>query len=96
MSMFQECPLPWRVNGSERSTAIWVEDADGKRVCIVRNHERDSDVARLMAAAPDMLDALKVAANVLFLLSDEVAALGLKAENVAPKVRAAITKTEAA
>ena len=46
---------PWKVNGSDQSTAIWVEDADGKRVCTVRNCDTDLDRARLIAAAPEML-----------------------------------------
>lgn len=48
-------PGPWRVNGSEQTTAIWVETADGKRICTVRNCDSDADVARLIAAAPELL-----------------------------------------
>lgn len=48
--------------------------------------------ARLIAAAPDLLEAADAAANVLFLLHDEVAALGHRADNVAGKLRAAIAK----
>ena len=48
----------WKVNGSEDTTAIWVEGADGKRVCTVRNCEDDADHARLIAAAPALLAAL--------------------------------------
>lgn len=50
----------WKVNGSTDSTAIWVEDADGKRVCTVRNCENDLDRARLLAASPKLLAALQL------------------------------------
>ncbi len=49
----------WTVEGSEQSTAIWVEDGQGKRVCTVRNCEKDADRARLIAAAPELLTALR-------------------------------------
>lgn len=42
------------------------------------------------AREPQMLAALKCAANVLFLLSDEVKALGHQAENVPAMVNEAI------
>lgn len=45
---------------------------------------------RLIAAAPEMYAALQCAANVLFLLKDEVAALGCNAQNVQEKCRAAL------
>ena len=32
---------PWKVNGSDSTTAIWVEDAGGQRVCTVRNCDVD-------------------------------------------------------
>jgi hypothetical protein len=48
----------------------------------------------VLLAAPDMLEALKLAKNVLFLLSAEVKALGFKAEQVSEKVRYAILKAE--
>jgi hypothetical protein len=50
----------WRVNGSETTTAIWVEDGNGKRVCTLRNCEADADRARLIAAAPEILRLLKL------------------------------------
>lgn len=42
----------WAVFGSEDTTAIWVEDESGKRVCTMRNCETDLDRARLIADAP--------------------------------------------
>lgn len=52
-------------------------------------HELEAN-ADLIAAAPTLLAAAECAANVLTLLSAEVAALGLRAENVPTKLRAAI------
>ena len=49
---------PWKVNGSESTTAIWVEDSNGRRVCNIRNCDIDYDRARLIAAAPALLEAL--------------------------------------
>lgn len=49
----------WKVNGSDQSTAIWVEDASGKRVASVKNCDNDLDRARLIAAAPELLEALE-------------------------------------
>jgi hypothetical protein len=53
-----------------------------------------SDASEALAAAgmPEMLEVLQCARTVLFLLSDEVAALGLRAENVPQKVADAINK----
>ena len=48
----------WKVNGSTETTSIWVEDSDGKRVCTVRNCDTDLDRARLIAAAPKLLELL--------------------------------------
>lgn len=50
--------LLWRVNGSETTTAIWVEGIDGERICTVRNCNEDADRARLIAASPLMKEAL--------------------------------------
>jgi hypothetical protein len=50
----------WKVSGSESTTAIWVEDESGQRVCTVRNCEMDLDRANLIAAAPDLLEALQL------------------------------------
>ena len=49
----------WKVSGSESTTAIWVEDESGQRVCTLRNCEMDLDRANLIAAAPDLLEALQ-------------------------------------
>jgi hypothetical protein len=48
--------------------------------------------ASLITAAPEMYEALQLASNVLFLLDDEVKALGLRAENVREKIAAALAQ----
>ena len=56
----QYLPLcDWTVNGSESSTAIWVQGEHGKRVATVINRENDADIAALISAAPDLLAALE-------------------------------------
>ena len=59
MSRAEFTPGAWKVNGSDQTTAIWVEDSDGKRVCTLRNCDTDLDRANLIAAAPDLLYALR-------------------------------------
>lgn len=49
----------WTANGSETSTATWVSDATGKRVCTMRSCEQDWVNAKLIAQAPAMLRELK-------------------------------------
>lgn len=46
---------PWKVNGSEDTQAIWVEDSQGKRVATIRNCDEDLDRANLIASAPELL-----------------------------------------
>lgn len=78
----------WAVFGSEDTTAIWVEDESGKRVCTLRNCETDLDRANLIAAAPDLLEALRELLDVY--LNDQ----GYLPE-VEQKARAAIAKSAA-
>jgi len=49
----------WTVNGKDMN--VWVENENGKRICSISksNGENDGNVARLIAAAPEMLEALK-------------------------------------
>lgn len=54
-------PLPLRVNGSELTTAIWVEDANGKRVLTVKNCEIDLERAEFIVRACNSHDALVAA-----------------------------------
>lgn len=48
-------PGKWFANGSDTSLATWVEDANGKRVCTMRQCEDDWERAQLIAQAPDLL-----------------------------------------
>lgn len=52
-------PGPWVADGSEITTATWVCGADGKRICTMRPSFADWSNARLIAAAPELLEALK-------------------------------------
>ena len=47
---------------------------------------------RLNEAAPEMYEVLQLARNVLFLLDDEVKAIGLRAGNVRNKIVAVLAK----
>ncbi len=49
----------WFVNGSQTTTAIWVQSESGERICTVKNCAKDADRAALLAASPDLLRALK-------------------------------------
>jgi len=48
-------PGKWFANGSDTSLATWVEDANGKRVCTMRQCEDDWANAELIASAPALL-----------------------------------------
>lgn len=54
--------------------------------------ERKLADCNLIAAAPEMLQLLRVASNILFLLQKEVSALGHTAENTQPQIAALIAK----
>ena len=51
-------PEKWVACGSEDTLATWVEDDAGKRVCTMRKCEQDWQRAQLIAAAPELLEAL--------------------------------------
>lgn len=46
-------------DGSESTTATWVNGSDGKRICTIKPSFHDWDNARLIAAAPELLEALR-------------------------------------
>ena len=48
-------PGKWFANGSDTSLATRVEDANGKRVCTMRQCEVDWERAQLIAQAPALL-----------------------------------------
>jgi hypothetical protein len=59
-------PSPWRVRKATRGdpdTAYWIENADGIAIAVVKEHERGRAKrnARLIAAAPDLLEACRAA-----------------------------------
>jgi hypothetical protein len=49
----------WTAGGSEKTTAVWVKDENGKTVCSIATCADDWNRARLIAAAPDLLAALE-------------------------------------
>lgn len=50
---------PWTAYGSEKTTHTGVKGADGKAICHMVAGEHDWNNARLIAAAPDLLEALE-------------------------------------
>ena len=58
MKTYKFSQFPWAAKGSERSTATWVTDSMGKRVCTMSPNDHDWDNCQLIAAAPAMLAAL--------------------------------------
>jgi hypothetical protein len=54
----QHTPGPWTAGGSEMTLATWVKGPDGKRICSMRECEHDFHNAKLIAAAPDLYEAL--------------------------------------
>jgi len=52
--------------------------------------EEAETYARLIAAAPELLETLECAETLLILLSEEIASLGCNASKVLPRVQAAI------
>lgn len=74
---------------------------DAYRACLYGNADRNqqrsaaAQIALLHGEKGELRDALQAAGNVLSLLSDEVKALGCKAENVPAKIRAALAKARA-
>jgi hypothetical protein len=53
--------MKFLVNGSDKNTSIWVEDENKKRICTVKNGENDNEIAALIAAAPELLEACQYA-----------------------------------
>ena len=59
-------PGPWKVRGQAGYTGHGVNDSTGRSVCSVpsngnRNHEERNANVALLAAAPELLEALKMA-----------------------------------
>jgi hypothetical protein len=49
----------WTAGGREKTTAVWVNDENGKTVCNVARCDDDWNRASLISAAPDLLAALE-------------------------------------
>ena len=52
-------PGPWVADGSEITNETWVCGADGKRICTMTPSFADWSNARLIAAAPELLEFAK-------------------------------------
>ena len=97
-------PGPWRyakkrVYASvDGETALVADVAALHGPCTMQDQQNRAKERRengiLIAAAPELLTACELAANILYLLADEVAALGHNASNVRAIVRDAITKAK--
>ena len=59
----------WVAEGSETTTATWVSSG-GRRVCTMRPCEQDWANACLIAAAPDLLAALKALVSIADSVAD--------------------------
>lgn len=57
----QHTPGPWSAGGSDMTLATWVKGPDRKRICTMKEGPNDWPNAKLIAAAPDLLEALRVA-----------------------------------
>ncbi len=55
--------MPLKVNGSEITTAVWIEDANSKRVATIKMCDNDSDRAEAIKFAcnayPKLIEALQ-------------------------------------
>lgn len=96
-------PGPWITGkpemgdyGTEWSVSVYAQNAPrGQKlptVCYASSRETAEANARLIAAAPELLEACNLALNVLVLLDEEVKRLKFNADKVPAKIRAAIFK----
>jgi hypothetical protein len=97
-------PAPWTWHHDGHGGA-YIGDATGRQIGFLSNRPDQEELARLITSAPtlaaenaalrasrdELLAALQMAHGVLFLLTDEVRALGHGAENIPAKVSAAIS-----
>lgn len=98
-------PGPWAIGGPDDAYIFAGTDASEKRIAEIVEDDLDSGYdycsteeadanARLIAAAPEMLEALQVAETVLILLKHEVEGLRFNGKNVLPRVQTAIRKAK--
>lgn len=77
----------WKISARESATSINVEDKKGLSVARVRRRPDDLSIARLIAAAPELLAACQLA-----LTDHEIEGLELNRDTV-KALRAAVTKS---
>lgn len=83
--------MKFLVNGSDKNTSIWVEDENKKRICTVKNGENDNEIAALIAAAPELLEACKEAIK---WLCYPTAITETTTKRIRAQVKSAIAKAE--
>jgi len=101
--MSEHTPRPWRISKSDWTTAPWRDaviiegDIEGgwaapPEICaLYRGAEQEAD-ARLIAAAPEMLEALRRADELLGKMTTDDVLVSLDIQNARVVVGAAITK----
>ena len=101
--MSEHTPGPWRISKSDWATAPWRDaviiegDIEGgwavpPEICaLYRGAEQEAD-ARLIAAAPEMLEALRRADELLGKMTTDDVLVSLDIQNARVVVGAAITK----
>jgi len=91
-------PGPWHRNIPLASKYVTIFAGRNTHVCcLTPTGLKDEEIegnAHLIAAAPELLEAAQLAANILFLLGPEVEKLGLNAKNVPAILGRAIAKAE--
>lgn len=88
--MIKHTPAPWVTEQPERKGYVWVSSSDGSRANLATVWRADGNAmanARLMAAAPDLLEALQSLVDM-----DVSYQRGPMVEEAVNKARAAIEK----
>ena len=84
----------WTAGGSEKTTAVWVKDENGKTVCNVARCDDDWNRASLISAAPDLLAALEIAEGRLMCIDAQKLDTVARNDDVIDRIRAAIAKAK--
>ena len=92
-------PGPWLVHEDSYGgfNRIWSARGDDVATCMGDGSIPSGEILaneRLIAAAPELLEALYCAETILILLSEEVNVLGFNAKKVLPKIKSAICKAK--
>lgn len=91
---------PWhrniRANGKYPVVGVVFAGRNQHIATVIHQEDREETEANidLIAAAPELLEALECAHTVLYLLSKEISALGCDAHKVPERVKAAIRKAK--